>query len=123
MHRIDFIGRDIDRLWLDSSIQEFVGMVLRLGCIDIGDCNNLICMHYRKLVDLPSKNQAFICLMATSTKLLMDIIEGFSSPKGFPVVICIRTAEISARFFLVWALMVLGTTSKVSGVLKTYVRS
>jgi hypothetical protein len=92
-------------------------MVLRFGCIDIGDCNNLICVHYCKLVDPPSKNQAFICLMATSTKLLIDTIEGFSSPKGFPVVICCRTAEISARFFLDWALIVLGTTSKVSGVL------
>jgi hypothetical protein len=117
MHRIYFVGRDIDRLWLYSSIQEFVGMVLRFGCIDIGDCNTLICVHHCKLVDLPSKNQALICLMATSTKLLIDIIEGFSSPKGFPFVICIRTAEISARFFLDWALMVLGTTSKVSGVL------
>jgi hypothetical protein len=118
MHRIDFIGRDIDRLWLYGSVQEFVGMVLRFGRIDIGDCNSSICVHYSKLVYLPSKNQAFICVMATSTKLLIDIIEGFSSPKGFPVVICIRTAEISARFFLDCALMVLGTTSKVSGVLK-----
>lgn len=48
----------------------------------------------------------------------MDIIEGFSSPNSLPVVIWVKTEEISPRFFLACGLMVLGTTSKVSGVLR-----